>query len=107
MHVIAVKRPLAERHPGLARSLFDAFAAAQRLAQQKLVDSAALGVMLPWLLEHLRFTEQKLGRDYWPVGFAKNRATLETIIRYMAEDGLTETAFAPEDLFTGADILAT
>jgi 4,5-dihydroxyphthalate decarboxylase len=107
MHVVAVKRPLAERHAGLARSLFDAFAAAQRVAQAKLADSAALSVMLPWLLEHLQFTEHKLGREYWPVGFAKNRATLEVLIRYMQDDGLTKTAFAPEDLFAGADILAT
>jgi 4,5-dihydroxyphthalate decarboxylase len=108
MHVIAVKRPLAERHPELARSLFDAFAQAQRVAQAKLSDSAALGVMLPWLLEHLLFTEQKLGHDYWPVGFGKNRATLATIIRYMADDGLTSTHLAPEDLFAGAeDLLST
>jgi 4,5-dihydroxyphthalate decarboxylase len=107
MHVVAVKRPLAERRPGLARSLFDAFAAAQRIAQAKLADSAALGVMLPWLLEHLQDTERRLGQDYWPVGFAKNRTTLEMIIRYMLEDGLTKTAFAPEDLFAGADMLAT
>jgi 4,5-dihydroxyphthalate decarboxylase len=107
MHVVAVKRPLAERHAGLARSLFDAFAGSQQLAQARLADSAALGVMLPWLQEHLQFTEQKLGKEYWPVGFAKNRKTLEVIIRYMAEDGLITTAFAPEDLFAGADVLAT
>jgi 4,5-dihydroxyphthalate decarboxylase len=105
MHVIALRRPLADRHPGLTRSLFDAFAQAQRVAQAKLSDSAALGVMLPWLLEHLLFTEQKLGHDYWPVGFAKNRATLGTIIRYMVDDGLSTTLFAPEDLFAGADDL--
>lgn len=107
MHIVAVKRPLAERHPGLAHSVFNAFAAAQRVAQAKLADSGVLGVMLPWLLEHLHFTEQKLGHDYWPVGFSKNRTTLEVIIRYMLEDGLIKTAFVPEDLFAGADILAT
>jgi 4,5-dihydroxyphthalate decarboxylase len=107
MHIVAIKRPLVERHPGLARSVFDAFGAAQRLAQAKLADSAALGVMLPWLLEHLRFTEQKLGPDYWPIGFSKNRATLEVIIRYMLDDGLIRTALEPEDLFASADILAT
>jgi 4,5-dihydroxyphthalate decarboxylase len=63
--------------------------------------------MLPWLLEHLLDTEQRLGAEYWPVGFAKNRATLEVIIRYMREDGLTKAALAPESLFSGADILAT
>jgi 4,5-dihydroxyphthalate decarboxylase len=107
MHVVALKRHLAEQHPDLARCIFDAFATAQRLAQAKLADSAALGVMLPWLLEHLQFTEQELGRDYWPVGFGKNRAALEVIIRYMLDDGLIKTAFAPEDLFAGEDILTT
>jgi 4,5-dihydroxyphthalate decarboxylase len=106
MHVLAVKRPIAERNPGLTRSLFDAFTAAQQMAQAKLFDSAALGVMLPWLLEHLQDTERRLGKDYWPVGFAKNRTTLEVIIRYMRDDGLIKTALAPEDLF-GADMLAT
>jgi 4,5-dihydroxyphthalate decarboxylase len=107
MHVVALKRPLAENHPGLARSVFDAFAAAQRMAQAKLSDSAALGVMLPWLLENLLFTEKKLGPDYWPVGFTKNRSTLEVIVHYMLGDGLISTTFAPEDLFVGADILRT
>jgi len=107
MHVVALKRPLADRHPELARNLFEAFAAAQHVAHAKLTDSVALGTMLPWLLEHLKFTERQLCRDYWPVGFTKNRPTLEAIIRYMRDDSLTTTTFAPEDLFAGEDVLAT
>jgi len=107
MHLIAVKRPLAERHPWLAKSLFDAFAAAQRLAEAKIADSTTVATMLPWLLEHLLFTQKNLGRDFWSAGLAKNRTTLETIIRYMREDGLSKTALTPDDLFIGADILAT
>jgi 4,5-dihydroxyphthalate decarboxylase len=63
--------------------------------------------MLPWQLESLMFTEQRLGNDYWPVGFAKNGATLKAIIRYMTEDGLIANVFSPEELFSGADILET
>ena len=107
MHLVAVKRPLAERHPWLAKSLFDAFAAAQRLAQDRIADSVALSTMLPWLLEHLLFTEKHLGRDFWSIGLAANRTMLETIIRYMREDELIKTAFTPDDLFAGAGMLAT
>jgi 4,5-dihydroxyphthalate decarboxylase len=107
MHVVALKRPLALRHPDLARNVFEAFAAAQRIAQRALADSVALAAMLPWLLEHLHFTEQQLGPDYWSTGFAKNKTTLETIIRYMRDDGLTTTLFAPEDLFADTGLLAT
>ena len=63
--------------------------------------------MLPWQLESLLFAEQSLGKDYWPVGFAKNRAMLKVIIRYMAEDGLIGREFSPEELFPDPDILQT
>ena len=107
MHVIAIKRKIAEANSGLAMAVFNAFARAQGIAREMLFDSAALSTMLPWQLESLLFTEQRLGRDYWPVGLAKNRTTLEVIIRYMVEDGLIATAFSPDDLFSDREILKT
>jgi 4,5-dihydroxyphthalate decarboxylase len=107
MHLIAIKRPIAEANPGLLMAVFQAFAQAQVIARERLFDSAALSTMLPWQLESLLFTEQKLGKDYWPVGFANNRAMLRVIIRYMAEDGLIKTEYPPEDLFSDPDILKT
>lgn len=107
MHVIAIKRKIAEANPGLAMAIFNSFAQAQKLAREKLFDSAALSTILPWQLESLMFAEQQLGRDYWPVGLAKNRPTLQVIIRYMVEDGLIATAFSPEDLFSDAEVLRT
>ncbi len=107
MHILAVKRPIAEANPGLTKALFDAFAEAQTIARAKLFDQVALSTMLPWALESLIEAERELGTDYWPVGFAKNRAMLEVVIRYLKEDGLISTDFAPEDLFEGGDILAT
>jgi 4,5-dihydroxyphthalate decarboxylase len=107
MHVIAVKRALAEANPGLMMAIFRAFAQAQKIARERLFESAALSTMLPWQLESLLFAEQRLGKDYWPVGFANNRAMLEIIIRYMAEDGLITSKFSPEQLFPDPDILRT
>jgi 4,5-dihydroxyphthalate decarboxylase len=107
MHVIAIKRTLAEANPGLMMAIFQAFAQAQKIARERLFESAALSTMLPWQLESLLFAEHKLGQDYWPVGLANNRAMLEIIIRYMAEDGLIERQFSPEELFPDPDILKT
>jgi 4,5-dihydroxyphthalate decarboxylase len=107
MHLIAIKRAIAESNPDLLAAIFQAFAQAQDVARERLFDSAALSTMLPWQLESVLFTEQRLGKDYWPVGLAKNRAMLEVIIRYMVEDGLISTKFAPEDLFSDAGILTT
>jgi 4,5-dihydroxyphthalate decarboxylase len=107
MHVIAVKRTLAESNPGLMIAIFHAFAQAQKIARERLFDSAALCTILPWQLENLLLTEQRLGNDYWPAGLAKNRAMLKVITRYMVEDGLIATEFSPEQLFSDADILKT
>jgi 4,5-dihydroxyphthalate decarboxylase len=107
MHVLAIKRPLAKANPGLAKALFDAFAQAQQIARARLFDQVALSTMLPWQLESLLEAEREMGADYWPVGVAKNRTMLETVIRYLREDELIQTAFAPEDLFEGEDILST
>ena len=107
MHVLAIKRPIAEANPGLTKALYDAFAEAQRVARARLFDQVALSTMLPWALESLLEAERELGTDYWPVGFAGNRAMLEVVIRYLKEDGLITTDFVPEDLFEGSDILAT
>jgi 4,5-dihydroxyphthalate decarboxylase len=63
--------------------------------------------MLPWQLGALLFTQKRMGGDYWPAEFAKNRAMLELIIRYMHEDGVTADLRSPESMFSDADILRT
>ena len=107
MHVIAIKRPIAEAHPHLPLALLRAFAQAQAIARERLFDSAALSTMLPWQLEGLLLAERTLGRDYWPTGFGANRAMLTVVIRYLYEDGLISRVFEPEDLFSGAGVLRT
>jgi 4,5-dihydroxyphthalate decarboxylase len=107
MHILCVKRWVFEQMPDIGRRLFAAFKQAQDVARQRLIDSSALSVMLPWLVEHLAETEKDLGVDYWSAGFRANRATLAKIIDYMRGDDLIATAFAPEDLFDDKDLLLT
>ena len=107
MHIVCLKRSIFERQPGIGLRLFAAFREAQIVARQRIYDSAALSVMLPWLLEHLFETERLLGQDYWSAGFAANRATLAKFIEYMRDDGLVTTAFTPEDLFADKQLLTT
>ena len=99
MHLVAVKRAVAEANPWLPRALFDAFAESQRLARLRLHDSATLFAGLPWLVQHLEETERLLGADFWSVGFRANRAMFATLIRYMRAEGLLRRDLAPEELF--------
>lgn len=106
MHLVAVKTALVDENPWLPRALFDAFAESQRLSRLRLHDSATLAFGLPFLAQHLEETERLLGADFWPVGFAKNRAMFTTLIRYMRAEGLLRRDLAPEDLFP-ASLLET
>ncbi|MCD4533541.1 hypothetical protein LRP67_05555 [Nocardioides sp. cx-169] len=110
MHVLAVKRPLAEAHPTLSMALYDAFVRAQALARTDLFDSTALDTLLPWQLEELLATERDLGPDLWASGVAANRPMLEQVVDYCVADGLIGTRFTVEELFAGPgaeQILAT
>ncbi len=71
MHILCVKRDVFHATPDIGRHLFSAFKQAQDVAKQRLFDSAALSVMLPWLVEHLFETEKDLGADYWSSGFPR------------------------------------
>src|SRR5205823_4042545 len=72
MHVILIRRDVYEKNPWVAQSLYKAFTLAQREAYEDLRETAALKVMLPWLVWHTEETEQMLGRDFWPYGLEPN-----------------------------------
>jgi 4,5-dihydroxyphthalate decarboxylase len=104
MHVVAMKRALHERYPWLATELYQAFAAAKEQGARDLAFAGAHDVMLPWLQFELAATRDLMGEDYWPYGVERNRTTLTPFLRYMKEQGLTRSTFAPEDIFAhGAD----
>ena len=110
MHVLAVKRPIAEANPWLPGALLRAFTEAQQVAREELYDSSALDTVLPWQLEELLETERLLGPDYWATGYARNVAMVEQAIAYSLADGLITTELSAADLFRGpgeADVLTT
>lgn len=102
MHLLAIRRRLADEHPWLPRALFDASVTARDLALERLRD-VWLGnsnrLSLPWLNASMERTLAVLGRDYWSYGFRANREELATICRYSVEQHLAPRLVAPEDLF--------
>jgi len=99
MHVIAIRRDVYEENPWVAQSLFKAFMLAQREAYEDLRETAALKVMLPWLVWHTEETEKMLGRDFWPYGLEPNLDNLSTFLRYSFEQGLSKRQLMPKELF--------
>lgn len=97
MHVVAIRRSLAERHPWLPRNVFRGFADAKRLAIHDLEQTNFLRVTLPWI--ELDTVRALMGDDYWPYGLAANRPELESAIRWSVEEGLSPRSLDPSELF--------
>ena len=99
MHAVVLKEELAQRHPWLPRSLYDAFVEAKRIAYQRLDFTAALPVSLPWLVAEVEETRALMGDDPFPYGVARNRKTLETLAGYTFRQGLAPRHLTIEEMF--------
>ena len=106
MHVLVLRREIAERDGWVAESLYRAFAKAKDIAQSDLWSPGALRISLPWVSEEYRSTVSLMGEDFWPYGVAANRAAIECIPRYIHAQGLAPRTLAVEELFA-ASLLAT
>jgi 4,5-dihydroxyphthalate decarboxylase len=99
MHVVVIRRDVYTRHRWVAQSLFKGFTQAQRMAYEDLHQTAALKVMLPWLIRHVADTEKIMGRDFWAYGYAPNVGAIETLLRYHYEQGLSRRQLKPSEIF--------
>jgi 4,5-dihydroxyphthalate decarboxylase len=104
MHVLGVRRALAERHPWLPATIVKAFTEAKSAAWARLRDTSASQVMLPFLDEQLLSAQRLMGEDFWPYGLEPNRKALETFLRYHHEQGLSPRRLRAEELFHPASL---
>lgn len=102
MHLLGIRKTLAEARPWLPAALYEAAVSARDLAVSRLRD-VWLGnsnrLSLPWLNASMESTLATLGEDYWSYGLAANRAELDAISRYSSEQYLAPRRVAPEELF--------
>jgi 4,5-dihydroxyphthalate decarboxylase len=106
MHVLGIRRALAEAHPWLPAALVKAFEAAKRVALAKLSDTSATKVTLPFVEERLAEARSLMGEDFWSYGLAANRHVIDRFVRQHHEEGLSQRLLAPEELFHPGSIEA-
>ena len=99
MHVVGVRKALADAHPWLPGAVLKAFTQAKALALDALADTSATKVTLPFVEEQLKAARETLGEDYWSYGVAANRRTLETLLRHHHGQGLSARQMMIEELF--------
>ena len=99
MHLLGVRKSLAEAHPWLPAAVQKAFGQAKTIALAKLADASAAKVTLPFIEERLREAKTLMGDDYWPYGLEQNRGVLETFLRHHHAQGLSPRQLKVEELF--------
>jgi 4,5-dihydroxyphthalate decarboxylase len=102
MHIVGVKRDVAEAHPDLCPALISAFGDARDIAMARVRDVAegsANRTMLPWFADSYELAVAEMGTNFWSYGVQGNEADLEAICRYADEQHLLERPLAVSSLF--------
>jgi len=99
MHVLGLRKSLAEKHPWLPSALLKAFVQAKKTALAKLSDTSATKVTLPFVEERLSEARRLMGEDFWPYGVETSRVTLEAFLRHHHAQGLSDRVLSVDELF--------
>ncbi len=102
MHVVGLRRTIAEEHPKLPVALFHAFVGARDLALGELRTTAAASanrLTLPWFAAEWEATRALMGDRVWSYGVADNIRELQAACRYSAEQSLAPRRLAVDELF--------
>jgi 4,5-dihydroxyphthalate decarboxylase len=104
MHLLGVRKELAQAHPWLPAAALKGFTQAKAVALAKLADTSASKVMLPFVEERLQAARALMGEDFWPYGVEKNRTVLDTFLGHHHRQGLSSRLLTVEELFHPATL---
>jgi 4,5-dihydroxyphthalate decarboxylase len=104
MHLIGIRRSIAERHPWIAVNLYKAFLESKKAAMYELSQIGHLFTSLPWSVAEFQQTTALMGPDYWSYGVEENRAVLDCFLDYHYRQGLSKRRVSVDELFAPSTI---
>ena len=81
-----------------------AFERSKTIALERLADTSATKVTLPFVEEQLQAARRLMGEDFWSYGLEPNRHGLQTFLTQHHAEGLSSRLLAPEELFHPASL---
>jgi 4,5-dihydroxyphthalate decarboxylase len=99
MHVVGIRRTLVEKHPWLPGAVFKAFERAKAVGIEKLSDTSATKVTLPFVEEALTAARALMGEDFWSYGVEPNRKVLDYFLGQHHAQGLSSRRVSVDELF--------
>ncbi len=106
MHVLGIRRTIANKHPWLPAACLKAFEQSKNAALAKLADTSATKITLPFVEEQIKAARELIGADFWSYGIAANRHALDAFLRHHYRQGLSSRPLKVEELFHPATLEA-
>lgn len=99
MHVLGIRKTIADAHPWLPGSLLKAFGQAKAMAETALSDTSATKVTMPFVEDTLAQARQLIGPSIWTYGVPGNEHVLDTFLDMHHRQGLSKRRLQVEEIF--------
>jgi 4,5-dihydroxyphthalate decarboxylase len=99
MHTVVIRRDIYESNPWVALSLYRAFCAAKDRCYGLLFETGSPKATFAWLQAMIEEEQAVFGSDWYPYGVETNRPSLEALLQFNHEQGLTPRRLTVEELF--------
>lgn len=99
MHTVVIRRDIYERDPWVAMNLYKALCQAKDHAFRLLAEAGSPKVSSAWLQSLIEEEQAIIGKDWYPYGIDANRPSIEALLQYAHEHGLTPRRLRIEELF--------
>ena len=99
MHTVVIRRDIYQRYPWVALSLYRAFCAAKDRCYRLLLETGSPKASFGWLQAIIEEEQAVFGQDWYPYGVEQNRRSLEALLQFNYEQGLTPRLIGIDELF--------
>jgi 4,5-dihydroxyphthalate decarboxylase len=99
MHTVVIRRDIYDAHPWVALSLYQAFAAAKERCYRLIAETGSAKATLAWLQSAIEEEQEVFGPDWWAYGVNATRPSIDALLQYSHEQGLTDRRLGVDELF--------
>ena len=104
MHTVVIRRDIYDRDPWVALSLYKAFLRAKEYSFRLISETGSPKASFAWLQPLIEEEQSIIGRDWYPYGIEANRPSIDALLQYTFEHGLSDRRLAVEELFAPSAI---
>jgi 4,5-dihydroxyphthalate decarboxylase len=99
MHTVVIRRDIYERDPWVALNMYKALCQSKEHCYHLVAETGSPKASFAWLQPMIEEEQAIIGRDWYPYGIEQNRPTIEALLQYTYEQGLTARRVKLDELF--------